>query len=194
MKNFFFACIGLFLASCTGFASSQTPASPSAATETKAPLSSTLPVTPTVAEPTPIPTQTPVPTATPNLVSTIVASGPLIAVNFDGATCTAEGPTEIPLGSLVLKFTNTTGETATPWVNRNYPGKTWQDVLDYIGAPGSYVPDIPDWIAFLFTRRSATESPTVSYRQFDLTIAGEYAIVVEMVSDILWPCGPFLVK
>jgi hypothetical protein len=105
-----------------------------------------------------------------------------------------DGPTQLPIGSLVLKFINTAGDTATPWVSRNYPGKTWQDTLDFIGAPGSYVPDIPDWIAMLFTKRSATESPVVSYRQFDLTLEAEYSIIIEMGSDLIWPCGPFVVK
>jgi hypothetical protein len=122
-----------------------------------------------------------------------VASGPLIEVTFDGKECTADGPAEIPAGNLVLKYNNLTGHMATPWVSRHYPGKTWQDILDFIGPPGSIV-ETPNWIAILGYSRSISESPEVSYRQYDLTMEAEYSIVVEDPSDHVWPCGPFIVR
>ncbi len=136
-------------------------------------------------------TPQPPPLARHDVVSTLVAIGPMIEVSFDGTECTVRGPSEVPVGTQVFKFINSTGHIAIPWVARNYPGKTWQDALDEIGTPGSEVSETWDWIAILGPDRYISESPSISYRQYDLTIEAEYQIVVEFPTDHLWPCGPF---
>ena len=128
--------------------------------------------------------------STQEAISTIVASGPMIEVSFNGTECILNGPSEIPLGPLVVKFTNSTGHIATPWVARNYPGKTWEDILDWIDTHPS---ETPGWIAILGYDFSVSETSTVSYRQYHLDLKAEYHIVAESLTDQFWPCGPFLV-
>ena len=194
MRSFFCACLCLFLSSCAGLPASKTPASASPSTGSPMSTLSAAPETLATVEPSAAPEQMPTPTVDHNLVSTVVASGPMIEVTFDGKECTMNGPSRIPVGGFVLKFNNLTDHSATPWLSRHYPGKTWQDVLDFLGPPGSYIDETPGWIALLAYQRSVTERPGVSYRQYNLTLEAEYDIIVEMTSDYFWPCGPFTVQ
>ena len=130
--------------------------------------------------------------STEQLVATVVASGPIIEVSFDGTECKVTGDSEFPVGHLVTKFTNNSGYIATPWVARCYPDKTWQDVVDWIGPPGQvFHKETPPWLALPGHGLSVSETPTVSYRQYDLPIQADYGIWVEYPSDYWWPCGPF---
>jgi hypothetical protein len=115
-------------------------------------------------------------------------------VSFNGTECSFAGPGEIPVGNLITKFTNDTGHIATPWLGRCYPGKTWQDLLDWIGPPGAvFHKETPPWFALVSYDRNISESPTVSYRQYKLKIQADYVIFVEYPSDYWWPCGSFRV-
>jgi hypothetical protein len=179
----------VFLASCSVpvAAATSTPQPPPTATEA---VLSTMASSPTV---TVASTPQPPPTATQDVVSTIVASGPMIEVFFDGSGCTVSGPSEVPAGNLIVRLTNTSGpgHLTTPWVGRLYPGKTWQDYVDWIGVPGSYHHETPDWFAIPTIVRQVSESPTVSYRLYSLAMVAEYNLTVESPGDHFWPCGPF---
>jgi hypothetical protein len=135
------------------------------------------------------------PLATAQIISTIVAAGPVIDVFFDGTVCAVDGPSEVPTGGLVVRFTNATGpgHLTTPWVGRLYEGKTWQDYVDWLGAPGSYHSDTPEWYVIPGILRQAWESPTVSYRQYNLTVAGEYNLTMEYPGEHWYACAPFYV-
>ena len=138
-------------------------------------------------------TQTqPAPIGTRELLATALAFGPIIDVAFDGQECTTSGETNLPVGNLVTRFTNTSGHIATPWLARCYPGKGWQDLVDWIGPPGTvFHKETTPWLAIPAHERSVTESSTVTYRQYDLPIEADYVIFVEYPSDYLWPCGAF---
>jgi hypothetical protein len=115
----------------------------------------------------------------------------MIEVSFDGTNCTVSGPSEVPTGNQVFKFTNSSGQVVTPLVGRNYPGKTWQDVLDAIGTPGTDSGASWNFVTVLGVDRSVSESPTVSYRQYGLKLEAEHHIALEGSGGQLWPCGPF---
>lgn len=183
MRNLTKALIVLILAACspTNFSeSTASPLSPVEPSETLTPLVSTTQIVRLEAT-----------TATPDLVSTITASGPVIAVTFDGQNCTISGPGQVPIGSLVIHFENLSGKPASPWLDRRYPDKTWQDVIMMIGTPGAQEVAIPNWIALLPFRSTVNASPTISYDLYDVTIPAEYDIVVEVPDDLIWPCGEF---
>jgi len=189
MKLHFLPLAAILLASCAGPVATATSTPPPPPTSTQEVVSTVAPSPSATVTSTPRPP----PTAAQDVVSTMVAAGPVIEVFFDWIECTLGGPSEVPAGSLVTRFTNATGasQTATPWVGRLYPGKTWQGVLDWIGAPGSYHRDTPEWFAIPTIERQVSESSTVSYRQYNLTIVAEYTLTIEFPADHSWPCGPF---
>lgn len=179
----------LLLTSCSAGTAAVTSTPPPPPTSTQEVVSTVAPSPSATVTSTPQPP----PTATQDLVSTMVAVGPMIDVFFDGTECTVSGPTEVPTGNLVVRFTNasTADQLTTPWVGRLYPGKTWQDYVEWIGVPGSYHHETPEWFAIPTIVRQVTESSTVSYRQYNLDVVAEYNLTVESPGDHFWPCGPF---
>ena len=160
-----------------------TPAEEGAAETTLASL-------PAVEEITAAPTQA----ITPEIYLTMVAAIPAIEVTFDGTQCTTNESPELTFGEQLISFSNISDQTAYMFLFRNYPGKTWQDVLLGMGTPGSD-PEIPNWIAMIPYDHSMPIDSHLTYQQFSFQIEGEYGIVVETreVTEGTWPCGPFTV-
>lgn len=195
MKFLIWFCILLFLGSCSLQVKPATPATllpPGIlATSTSGLETSKASLPPEAPVQTQISTQAPPPQPTQGLISTITASGPVIAVSFDGQTCTMSGPGQLPAGSLVIRFENLSGKPASAWLDRRYPDKTWQDVIELIGTPGVEEIEIPPWIALMMFRSTVNESSMVNYDLYDVTFPAEYDIIVEVPDDRIWPCGTF---
>lgn len=171
---------------------------PPSATPTTAPpvdLAATPSLNPTLS---PVPTirftRTPTLKPTSDLIPTLIAMGPMIAVTFDGLDCKVDGPTTLVIGDQVFKFTYTTDGQAFLGLARNYPGKSWQDVLNFLGEPGSQHDTFPVWISMLGYKKSVYESSSVHYYLFEFTVAGEYHMIAEYPRGSWWPCGPFSVR
>lgn len=193
MKHVTCLCIALLLASCAS--PTQAPPTGVAFPPTgeatlepgiTGPLPSAVPA-PSAEVVTPNPTLAP----TPDLVGTIVASGPSIDVTFDGQTCTIAGPTEVTRGEQAVAFHNLSQGGAYAWVGRNYPGRTWQDILHDMGTPGSY--SAPEGVAIMAWDHSVIVGPELSYQVYTFAMAGEYHVVAQAHGDYFWPCGPFFV-
>jgi len=140
-------------------------------------------------------TSAPTLVATPDLVGTLVAKGVTLEITFDGNTCAVAGPQQVTTGEQVFLLTNLSGRSAYLWVGRQYPGVTWQDVLDAMGPSGSYS-TVPQGVAIVVSDHLAFEGTTLSYRQYTFQFEGEYHVVVEgRRGDLMgfWPCGPFTV-
>jgi len=153
-------------------------------------------LTPEPSSPTPAvkATQTPAPQPTLDILSTLIAKGPSIEVTFDSTGCTVAGSPELPAGEHVIVLYNDSGESAYLFPARHYPGKTWQEILQDIGTPGSTDAQAKD-IVLLPWDYFETADERVSYRQYDFSSEGEYHIVVEGQGKYhgIWPCGPFQV-
>jgi hypothetical protein len=78
-------------------------------------------------------------------------------VTFDGQTCEYDGPATIAEGNVVLELRNLTDRSADLIPLRLDADKTWQDVLDHFGEPGSILHK-PDWL-HESRSRSIPESP-----------------------------------
>jgi hypothetical protein len=67
-----------------------------------------------------------------------------VVLTFGGETCQYKGPEVISEGELTITINNETDYEVDLWMVRLEEGRTWQDMLDYIGLPGSYVHP-PSW-------------------------------------------------
>jgi hypothetical protein len=69
---------------------------------------------------------------------------PEIVLTFDGKTCHYDGPNVVREGEVTIVFNNKTKYEASMWAARLDEGRTWQEMLDYIGPPGAFV-ERPSW-------------------------------------------------
>jgi hypothetical protein len=116
-----------------------------------------------------VPTNTPpveefAATDTPEPTEIQSSAQPWFVVTFDGETCEYTGPSTLVEGNVVLELRNLTDRSADLIPLRLDANKTWQDVLDFFGEPGSdfhkpdwlhesrsrSVPDNPDALDFAF--------------------------------------------
>jgi hypothetical protein len=67
-----------------------------------------------------------------------------IVLTFDGKTCHYDGPNVITEGEVTIILNNETEYVASLWAARLDEGRTWQEMLDYIGPPGTSV-ELPSW-------------------------------------------------
>ena len=148
----------------------------------------------------PEPTSTPLsptepPPPTTDINATLIATDPSIEVTFDGNECVVDGPNEIVVGEHVFVFHNQSGRLTSFLPGRNYPERTWLDMVDWIedncGQPGEDCFGTPPWIEVLFHDHSKFDDENNLYRQYDLNREAEYHIVVETEDGRIWPCGPF---
>ncbi len=77
-------------------------------------------------------------------IEAIVVTEDLI-VTFDGKTCEYDGPQVIREGEITMIMNNLSDSPVTLDLAKLDDDKTWQDMLEYIGEPGSYK-QRPDWI------------------------------------------------
>jgi hypothetical protein len=192
MKQNIWLCLAFLIVSCSSPAKPQPLASslaPTAeVTQTPASTVTSALVSTRIAEVTPSPPSA----ATPDILGTLIAKGPSIEVTFDGHNCTVGGSTEIMMGEQVIVLYNQSGQNAYLYVARRYPGKTWQDVLDDIGTPGSTAGE-PKEVAIMRWDHLVFADSIVSYRQYTFKFEGGYHIVVQGHGEYygIWPCGPF---
>ena len=114
-------------------------------------------------------------------------------VTFDGRQCSVIGPSETTTGSRMFLFTNNSGKRAILYVCRLEAGKSWNDVLDYIGEPGSDVPEV-GWCRKTVGTLEGTEER--SYAKAFSFQEGEYCILCEQTEDPagIWPGSSFNVR
>ena len=66
-----------------------------------------------------------------------------LVITFDGESCQYDGPEIILEGEIVIVLNNLTEDVVFFEVQKLDEGKTWLDMLDYFGEPGSKAPGGP---------------------------------------------------
>lgn len=114
-------------------------------------------------------------------------------VTFDGHQCSVLGPSETTIGSKLFVFTNNSGKRTTLYLCRLEAEKSWNDVLDYIGEPGSDVPEVVWCTKTVGTLKGLDERSYVWKFSFQ---EGEYSILCEQTEDPagIWPGSKFNVR
>jgi len=108
-----------------------------------------------------------------------------VVLTFDGETCHYEGPKVVTEGDLAVTLINNTDLDATWWIHRLDEGKTWQDMLDYIGLPGSDVHP-PPWASGGIITAPVSDNPNA--RVYTLK-RGLYAISYCTCYELSGPRG-----
>jgi hypothetical protein len=111
---------------------------------------------------------------------------------FDGTTCEYDGPKVILEDEITLILDNLTGFPAFVDLAKLDDDKTWQDMLNYIGEPGSYK-QRPDWIT-KEPRKPIVSDPSAAIFSPD---PGEYVFVLYQTTDTglaTFPCSSFEVR
>ena len=107
-------------------------------------------------------------------------------VTFTGNECDVSGQNEIPTGNYLITVNNLSEHNLRMGVVRLTEGKTFQDMIDFQGEPGKYIPFIP----FISYPRFFT-SDHINYYYY-LDIPGEYYIgVQDSLKTHLWLCSAF---
>ena len=105
-------------------------------------------------------------------------------LTFDGKTCHYEGPEILSEGVLTVTLVNESEYDADLWAVKIEEGKTWQDMLDHIGTPGSYV-HFPEWSGGIMTAQ-VPDNPDA--KVFTLT-EGLYAFCCCTCEEVVGPQG-----
>lgn len=118
-----------------------------------------------------------------------------VTLKFDAKTCEYEGPEIIREGDLTISLLNESDYDASIWIVRIDDGKTWQDMLDYIGTPGSNVHPPPWSSGSIMT----TTSPNHLNARIYTLKQGLYAICCCTCGEAtgprgVWPGAPLEVK
>ena len=109
---------------------------------------------------------------------------PEITLTFDGKSCVYDGPASIKEGEVTVTLENKSEYELSLWAFKIEDGKTWQEVLDYIGPPGSPV-EPPDWSDSMLAR-DVPDKPNATL--YTLKV-GLYAICCCTCEEILGPRG-----
>ena len=114
-------------------------------------------------------------------------------VTFDGHQCSVTGPSETTVGSKVFLFTNNSGKRAILYVCRLETEKSYNDVLEYIGEPGSDVPEVVWCKKIVGTYEFPGEKSSLWKFYFQ---EGEYSILCEQTEYPagIWPGSRFFVR
>jgi hypothetical protein len=120
---------------------------------------------------------------------------PEINLTFDGETCQYEGPDVIPEGEVIIILNNRSEYELSLWAARLDEGRKWQDMLDYIGTPGSSV-ELPSWAEWRVIAAKVPDNPNASVYTLD---EGLYAINCCTCGEVIgprgvWPGAPLEVK
>ena len=116
-------------------------------------------------------------------------------IDFDGETASYEGPEVLTAGEMKVILNNNSEYDLDVLFLKLEDGKTWQDVLDYVGTPGSDVPP-PSWVKNGATKIGIPGEPDTNIYNFQ---NGSYAMVLCRCNEILaptqiWPVTAFEVK
>ncbi len=104
-------------------------------------------------------------------------------LTFDGSTCRYDGPEEVSAGEFTITLNNQSDREPSLWIIKLDEGRTWQQLLDYIGPPGSNVHP-PEWSTGSIMMAPSAEDPNA--RILTLT-EGIYALCCCTCYD---PSGP----
>ena len=114
-------------------------------------------------------------------------------VKFDGETVTYDGPEAISAGEMKITLENSTDMDLDILVVKMDDGKTWQELLDYIGEPGGKVPP-PPWVENTTLVGVPDEPDASAY----VLKQGTHGIILCSCNEILdyqvWPVAPLEVK
>jgi len=108
-----------------------------------------------------------------------------ITLTFDGETCQYDGPSAIPEGEVTIVLNNQSEYEMSLWAARLDEGKTWQDILDYIGQPGSSV-ELPSWAEWRVLASKAPDNPDATVYTLE---KGLYAVNCCTCGEIAGPRG-----
>lgn len=117
-----------------------------------------------------------------------------IMVTFDGEACRYDGPHSGPEGDWIVRLENKTEINVRLYVVRLEEDKTWQDMVDYIGEPGS--PFLPvRWASTSIMTHPLDEPGSTEYKFTE----GLYAISCCTGYDVdvlchVWPGGSLRVS
>ena len=112
-----------------------------------------------------------------------------IMITFDGEECKYEGPSEATSGDRVMTLKNTTEHDSYLQVVKLDEGTTWQDMLDFIGEPGS----APGWLPGVSSVMTTAVRDNPEAREYSLQ-DGLYGIFCVDFEDRIWPAAPLEVK
>ena len=112
-----------------------------------------------------------------------------ILVTFDGEECIYDGPSVVAEGPRIMTLKNTTEYKSVLGVAKLDEGKTWQDLIDYVGKPGSSQSEYPPFLSDVI---NLTVQDNPDAREYQLE-EGLYGI---WCGDLLkiWPAAPLEVK
>jgi hypothetical protein len=85
-----------------------------------------------------------------------------VDITFDGQKCGYDGPVIIGEGTVVVALSNLSDRPTQLNVVKLDEGKTWQDMLDHQGEPGSYN-SLPRWASRLSGSASVDEPDEREY-------------------------------
>jgi hypothetical protein len=137
------------------------------------------------AEPTPIPVK---PTVT-------ISSLPVLDITFDGNECNIVGPDTIPQGKVTLTMHNSGDEEYWVGITDLGEGKTWDDLVEYFGPPGSESSGPPVWSKGTAGLGNAIAGQTSEYSPF--LLKGEYGLDCHLYrfgADRIWVGAPLTVE
>jgi len=143
--------------------------------------------------------QVPTITKIPDSIATLFAINPSLEATFDGRACEISASGSLKAGDHILLLHNQSGQRTFLIVGRLYPGKSWDDFLqwfaDNCGPPGSDCKresgEAP-WISWLFeVTASGQDSPESRYK-YRLN-EGQYLLIASRSDGSNWPCGSFQV-
>jgi len=151
---------------------------------------------PAQASPTPIPpTATAEPTPIPVKPTVTTASPPVFDITFDGNECNIVGPETIPQGKVTLTMHNSGDEEYWVGITDLGEGKTWDDLVEYFGPPGSESSGLPVWSKGTAGLGKAISGQTSEYSPF--LLKGEYGLDCHLYrfgADLIWVGAPLTVE
>jgi hypothetical protein len=106
-------------------------------------------------------------------------------LSFDGTNCTYHGPDVVPAGDMKITLTNTSEYDGDIWIVKLDEGRTWQEMLDFIGVPGSNVHP-PEWTDGTIIKGDVPDNPDAQIFQLS---KGTYVINCCTCNEILGPKG-----
>lgn len=112
-----------------------------------------------------------------------------IILTYDGEVCKYDGPSVATEGERVMTLKNTTEHDSNLIVVKLDEGNTWQDMIDFIGEPGSYVELLPG----ISTVMTSTVPGNPEAKEYSLQ-EGLYAIFCLDNEGGVWPGSPLEVK
>lgn len=84
-----------------------------------------------------------------------------IVLTFDGKTCQVDGPKVVTEGDMTVILNNQSEYDLSLWAGRLDEGRTWQEMLDYIGPPGSHK-ELPAWASGSMMAAKVPDNPNAT--------------------------------